>query len=141
MSGYLALYGIFMAIVRPAMVVAILAGLWAALKHASVPQHSRGTTWVAVAVPLVAWLVLIWTAAAAGMFEVGRIQVPLVPLAIILPLVIGLALLLSSHRIGTALDAAPAAWLVGLQVYRVLGANFLVLWSYGAMPGVFALPA
>src|SRR5262249_25463054 len=33
------------------------------------------------------------------------------------------------------------SWLVGLQVYRVFGGNFVVLWALGAMPGVWALPA
>jgi hypothetical protein len=39
------------------------------------------------------------------------------------------------------LDAVSPAWLVGLQVYRVLGAVFLVRWASGALPGAFALPA
>ena len=32
-------------------------------------------------------------------------------------------------------------WLVALQVYRVLGSAFLIGWVYGAVPGIFALPA
>src|SRR5262249_57804764 len=83
----------------------------------------------------------IWVSAAAGAFEGGRRRIPLLPLAIVLPLPIGLAFLMRSSRIAAALDAAPPSWLVGLQVYRVLGANFLALWAYGAIPGVFALPA
>jgi len=39
------------------------------------------------------------------------------------------------------LDAMPASWLVGLQVYRILGGIFLVGWARGAIPGIFALPA
>ena len=129
------------AVVRPAIVIAILTGLWLALQRATLPPRSRLTTWLAVAIPLVAWLALIWTSAAAGVFEFGRIRIPLVPLAVIVPPVIGLTLLIRSDRITTALDAAPSAWLVGIQVYRVIGANFLALWAYGAIPGVFALPA
>jgi hypothetical protein len=48
--------------------------------------------------------------------------------------------LLLSKRLGEALDAMPATWLVALQVYRVLGAVFLVNWACGAAPGIFALP-
>jgi hypothetical protein len=33
------------------------------------------------------------------------------------------------------------SWLVGVQVYRVLGVIFLVLYAGGHLPGVFALPA
>jgi hypothetical protein len=140
MSTYLAFYGILIALVRPAIVIAVLAGLWVALKRAMLPPRSRVTTWLAVAIPLVAWLALVWISAAAGVFEVGRSRTPL-PLAVILPPVIGLTFLMRSGRIAAALDAAAPGWLVGIQVYRVLGANFLVLWAYGAIPGVFALPA
>jgi hypothetical protein len=141
MSGYRAFGGILVAVVRPVIAIAVLTGLWVALKRAPLPPRSRVTTWLAVAIPLVTWLVLIWISAAAGVFEVGRSQIPLVPLAVILPPVIGLTFLMRSGRIATALDAASPGWLVGIQVYRVLGANFLALWAYGAIPGVFALPA
>jgi len=141
MHAYLAFYAVLMAIVRPAIVIVVLTGLGGALKRATLPQRSRVTTWLAVAIPLVAWLALIWTAAAAGVFEVGRSRIPLVPLAVILPLVIGVPLLVRSGHIATAIEAASPSWLVGLQIYRVLGANFLALWAYDAIPGVFALPA
>jgi hypothetical protein len=60
----------------------------------------------------------------------------------VLPIIIALPLLIRSQRIAAAIDAAPASWPIGLQVYRVVGGNFLVLWAYGgAIPGVFALPA
>jgi len=138
MNHYLTFYEIVIAVVRPAIVIAILTGLWLALQRATLPPRRRVTTWLAVAIPLVVWLALIAT---AGVFEFGRIRIPLVPLAVILPPVIGLTLLIRSDRIATALDAAPSSWLVGVQVYRVIGANFLALWAYGAIPGVFALPA
>ena len=35
----------------------------------------------------------------------------------------------------------PASWLIGLQVYRVIGGLFLAGWARGVVPGVFALPA
>jgi hypothetical protein len=141
LARYLAFYGILIAIVRPAIVFAVLTGLWVALNRAMLPQRNRVATWLAVAIPLVTWLALIWIVAAAGVFRVGRVSIPLVPLAVILPLVIGLTSLMRSDRIASAVDAASPSWLVGIQVYRVLGANFLALWAYGAVPGVFALPA
>jgi hypothetical protein len=141
MNHYLALYEILITLVRPAILIAILAGLWAALQRTALPPRHRLTTWASVAIPLVAWLSLIWIVAAAGGFEFGRTRLPLVPLAVILPPVIALTLLTRSGRIGAALGAAPLGWLVGIQVYRVIGANFVVLWAFGAIPGVFALPA
>ena len=35
----------------------------------------------------------------------------------------------------------PTSWLVGLQVYRVLGGILLVGWARGVIPSLFALPA
>jgi hypothetical protein len=58
-----------------------------------------------------------------------------------LSLLIGLVLLLRSGRIGQLLDAIPASWLVGVQVYRIFGSVFLVGWLNGSLPGVFAVPA
>jgi hypothetical protein len=49
--------------------------------------------------------------------------------------------LLPSKRIAAVLDAIPPSWLVGLQLYRVLGGLFLVGWLQGQIPGEFALPA
>jgi hypothetical protein len=39
------------------------------------------------------------------------------------------------------LDAMPASWLIGPQVYRVFGGIFLVGWASGVVPGLFVLPA
>jgi hypothetical protein len=49
--------------------------------------------------------------------------------------------LMRSNRIASLLDAMPLSWLIGLQLYRILGGIFLVNWAHGAIPGVFALPA
>jgi hypothetical protein len=60
----------------------------------------------------------------------------------VLPIMIGLFALMRSERIAAAIDLASPGWLIGLQVYRVLGINFVILWGLGgAIPPVFALPA
>src|SRR5262249_56779193 len=66
---------------------------------------------------------------------------PLLPLAIFLPVIIGAPLLLLSKRVGQLLDAMPATWLVALQLYRVFGSVFLVAAVRGVLPGLFAFPA
>ena len=40
-----------------------------------------------------------------------------------------------------AIEAVPQSWIVGVQLYRVLGVIFLVLYASGKIPGAFALPA
>jgi hypothetical protein len=46
-----------------------------------------------------------------------------------------------SKSMATALDAAPAWWLLASQGYRIAGVLFVRLWAAGALPGSFALPA
>ena len=91
--------------------------------------------------PYTLWLSIIWSVAITGVFRPGNSTLPLVPLAIFLPVIVGVPILLRSKRIGEVLDAMPASWLVGLQVYRVLGGIFLVGWARGVIPSLFALPA
>src|SRR5260221_1713559 len=142
LSAYLSFYGAAVSIIRPIIIIAILTGLWVVLRRTDLTLALRTGTWLAVALPLVAWFVFIWNVAAAGALEARPGALPFLPVAIVLPIIIALPLLTRSQRIAAAIDAAPASWLIGLQVYRVIGGNFLVLWAYGgALPRVFALPA
>ncbi len=122
---------------RILIVAAVLFGLWRGLDYAGFARSERTRTWLFVAVPLLAWFALVWTLAPTGVFRVF----PVVPLAIVVPVAIGLVLLMRSHRIAAALDALPPSWLVGLQVYRVFGGAFLVQLALGQLAPVFALPA
>jgi hypothetical protein len=132
-------------VVRWLMIAGIALGLWIGLSRTALDSRARTFTWLAVVIPLVAWHQIVWQLAVASGFERafdldGRFLPP-APLAIILPLLIFLPLVLRSQRIGAALDAIPPSWLVGFQVYRVLGFVFLTRWMAGTLPGVFALPA
>lgn len=118
---------------RLAIVAVILWGTWLALTRAGYAGRARLTAWSAVAVPLLVWQSLIWWLAVEG--------APLLPAAVVLPLLIGLPLLLWPRPIGRLLDTTPPAWLVGLQVYRIFGSIWLVGWLAGSLPAVFALPA
>jgi len=126
---------------RLAIHIAIVLGLWLALERTGLTQRRRLGVWLAVVVPYTLWLAVIWSAAVNGVFRPGSNTPPLVPLAIFLPVIVGVPILLRSKRIGEVLDAMPASWLVGLQVYRILGGIFLVGWARGVVPGIFALPA
>ena len=126
---------------RLAIHIAIVLGLWLALERTGLTQRRRLGIWLAVVVPYTLWLAVIWSGAVNGAFRPGNNILPLVPLAIFLPVIIGAPILLRSKRIGEVLDAMPASWLVGLQVYRIFGGIFLVGWARGVVPGIFALPA
>jgi hypothetical protein len=126
---------------RLAIHIAIVLGLWLALERTELAPRRRLAVWLAIVVPYTLWLAVIWSAAINGVFRPGYSTLPLVPVAIFLPVVVGVPMLLRSKRIGEVLDAMPASWLIGLQVYRVFGGIFLVGWARGVIPGLFALPA
>ena len=121
----------------------IALGLWLGLERTELSLTQRRNVWLTVLIPYTVWMALIWSAAINGVFRPGvsPIPVPLVPLAIVVPVLVGLPILLRSQRIGEVLDAMPPTWLVGLQVFRVFGSIFLVNWLLNLAPGVFALPA
>lgn len=130
--------GTTQAVVRIVILALVLYGLWRGLAGSHLPARTRLIRWGTVAVGLIVWAAIAWWLALQGMFQQFDF---LLPLAIVLPLLIGLPLLLRSAWLGDVLDLTPPSWLVGLQVYRVLGSVFVLGWLLGLLPGVSALPA
>ena len=137
----IAVSGISTVVARVFIHVLIALGLWLGLERAELTPVQRRNTWLAVIIPFTLWLGLIWGSAINGVFRGAVASIPLLPLAIFLPVIIGTPILLMSKRIGQVLDAMPASWLIALQVYRVLGSVFLIGWARDVVPGIFALPA
>jgi hypothetical protein len=125
---------------RLIVIATILFGLWRALGRTTLDRGTRLATWWTIALVLLIWQAVAWSLALAGVFRVG-VGVPTLPLAFLLPVLVGLPILLRSRTLGVVLDATPPSWLIGLQVYRVFGSVFLVTWAAGGLPTVFALPA
>ena len=116
-------------------------GLWLGLESTDLTPGQRCTTWLAIMIPYTLWFAVAWSAAINGVFRTGASPLPLLPLAIFLPVIVGAPLLLLSKRVGQVLDAMPVTWLVAVQLYRVFGAVWLVGGLRGTLPGVFGLPA
>lgn len=116
-------------------------GLWLGLEGTSLTPRQRQATWLFIMIPFTLWATVAWTAAINGAFRAGVSSLPLLPAAILLPVIVGAPVLLSSKRIGQLLDAMPAAWLIALQLYRVFGSQWLAYWLRGVIPGLWALPA
>jgi len=119
----------------------IAVGLWLGLERTDLTPGQRRTTWLAVMVPFTLWVAIAWSAAINKVFRTGASDLPLLPLAIFLPVIIGAPLLLLSKRAGQVLNAMPTTWLVALQLYRVNGSVFLAAGLSGLLPGMWALPA
>jgi hypothetical protein len=115
--------------------------LWQGLEDSDMTPAQRRNLWLGIMIPFTLWLAVIWGGAVNGVFRPGTVPLPLLPIAIFLPVIIGTPMLLRSKRLGRVLDAMPATWLIALQLYRVFGAIFLVSWMRGVAPGAFALPA
>jgi len=140
---WLAPTGIPTVLVRLAIYVAILTGVWLGLRRTDFSASKRVGVWLAIALPFTIWMGVAWYLAVTGTFHVipGAARLPRLPIAIFLPLILALPPLLWSRSIGALLDAMPPSWLIALQVYRVLGGIFLVNWLNGSVAGVFAWPA
>jgi hypothetical protein len=119
----------------------IALGWWLALAAANLTPGQRRATWLAVVVPVTLWAAVAWTAAINGAFRTGFSPLPLLPAAILLPVIVGAPLLVLSKRVGQVLDAMPDTWLVALQIYRILGVQWLAYGMRGLLPTIFALPA
>jgi hypothetical protein len=120
----------------------ILYGVWRALARTDYSPTTRVTAWLGVALALAIWIGTVWTLAVNEVFRQSIVgNVPALPFAIFLPMLIGIPVLTRSRAVGSLLDATPASWLVGVQVYRILGGAFLVYCIRGKIPGAFALPA
>lgn len=119
----------------------IALGLWLGLENAELTPGQRQATWWVFMVPFTLWSALAWTAAINGAFRAGASSLPLLPAAILLPVIVGAPVLLLSKRVGQLLDAMPTTWLVALQTYRIFGSQWLAYWLRGVLPGLWALPA
>ena len=67
--------------------------------------------------------------------------IPTIQCGILLPILIGALLIWRSETVRRISTAVPQEWLVGVQLYRALGVVFLILYSTGKLPGLFAWPA
>jgi hypothetical protein len=119
----------------------IALGLWLGLERTDLTPNQRRTTWLAIMVPFTLWAAVAWTAAINGVLRTSASPLPLLPLAIFVPVIIGAPLLLLSKRVGQLLDAMPTTWLAASQLYRVFGSQWLAYWLLGLLPGPWALPA
>ena len=87
------------------------------------------------------WLLLATALAANGYFLPGpTTRLPRVGYALI-PLILGYGLFRNWPALRQVVERTRPSWLIGVQLYRLLGAVFIAGYIQGLLPGVFALPA
>jgi hypothetical protein len=125
-----------------AVCAVLLAGIaYAARAERRASATAAGWPYAAAGVGVVAWGVLVLLLAQAGVFATDPdTTAPVIVAGVAVPVLAGVALL-RVPGVRRAVDRIPLQWLVGGQLYRVLGGLFLLAYARGEMPGEFALPA
>ena len=123
------------------IIAALLLGLRRALSRAEWSRDDQSRVMRISTAVLIGWFGI---AFALGFLEVYRAvsdRIPTLPFGILVPILIGGLLIVRSSTMARVLDAVLQHWLIGVQLYRALGAIFLILYGTGKMPGLFAWPA
>jgi hypothetical protein len=131
----------FIAAGAVAVLITILYGLNQALADAHWSTADRRQTLRVSAVILLGWLTAAITLGAMGIYHVASGDRPTIQYGILLPILIGALMIWRSETTKRVIAAVPQQWLVGVQLYRALGAIFLILYAAGKLPGLFAWPA
>ena len=76
-----------------------------------------------------------------GLYRTVSLEAPTIQYGLLIPIIVGVVLFRASRTLRRIVDAVPQQWMVNVQVYRVEGLIFLVLYATGRLPGVFAWPA
>jgi hypothetical protein len=123
------------------VITALLLGLSRVLDRAAWPETDRSKALGSMSSLLVGWFVVTVVTSIAGFYRPSYGKAPTIQYGLLIPIVVGLLLFRSWPLLRRILASVPNNWLVGVQLYRVLGVIFLVLYAGGHLSGLFALPA
>jgi len=126
---------------RAAIPLTLLTGIWLAARRASLPASEQRFVAAILSAAVIVWFALAWWLSKREFFVIAGDELPRIQFAVLLPIVAGLWVILRSQHTRAVVAAVPQSRLVGVQVYRALGAMFRLLWAQGMMPGEFAIPA
>ncbi len=120
---------------------ALIALLWIGVLRVSRAYDVPGAPAV-VGLLLAGWFLLTGTVGLYGVFRADiHARFPAIAVGILIPIVLGYSLPSVSASLRRLLAVTPVHWLIGIQVYRSVGALFLWLYAQDLLPGRFALPA
>lgn len=126
------------------MVLAVTLGvtiLVVFMVHGAVRRLKKNSLFsLMVAMILFGWLLVVVVLGPTRFFAINPLVAPNIILGFLL-LFILLKKAYSSHFIQTIADAIPQHWIIGLQIYRIVGISFFNLYNAGVLPAAFALSA
>lgn len=112
-------------------------GIVLVAERANISTVQKRFVQITSALLLSAWTAAIYLLAQNGYFRTtGAGPFP----AVLLTLILGFSLFFSA-TFKELLTVTPVHWIIGIQVFRVLGGIFLIGYVQGLLPGTFALPA
>jgi hypothetical protein len=123
------------------IIAALLLGLSRALQRATWPETDRAKTLWSVSSLLVAWFFVAIVTSIAGFYRPPSGKPPTIQYGLVAPIVVGVVLFRSWPMLRRTFAVVPNHWMVGVQLYRVLGVIFLVLYADGHLSALFAFPA
>lgn len=119
----------------------IVAALWYGVTHSNISAARKGRV-LALSTGIAAlWLLVALALSLSGAFATGATELPVIQYAILTPILLVPLLLLGTESGRAIVAALPLEWLIAAQVYRCLGAVFLVLYVSGKLPWEFGVPA
>lgn len=121
------------------VIASVLLTLRQALRSATWPEKDQAF-W-SLSSLVVGWFVVALATSIAGYYRPPAGRPPTIQYGLLIPIVVGVLLFRSWPLLRRALASVPSSWLVGVQLYRVLGIIFVVLYAGGHLPGLFAFPA
>jgi len=124
-----------------ATIVTAVIGISGAAKRSNWNESRRTQTVQVAAAVLVGWFVLAVALALLGVYSGASGKIPTIQFGIAVPILLGCLLIWRWPAVSRLIDAVPRHWVIAIQVYRVEGVTFLVLYATHSLPGLFALPA
>ncbi len=120
----------------------VWAGVYRALRTLDYSAADRTAPLALAGVFMGAWLALAIWLGSRGFFHGSPTEtVPKVAFGLVVPMAIALVILATSQRARDIVAATPVHLLIAVQLYRVEGAIFLIMYAAGRLPGEFGLPA
>jgi hypothetical protein len=124
-----------------ATIVAVVIGISRAVKRSNWKESRRRQAVQVAAAVLGGWFVLAVTLALLGVYSGATDRIPTIQFGIAIPILLGCLLIWRWPAVSRLIDAVPRQWVMAIQVFRVEGVTFLVLFAAHQLPGLFALPA
>lgn len=124
-----------------AVIAAILFGFHRALSRIGGFPDSHNRIMQSFTAVIIGWFIAALALALSGAYHATADRIPTIQYGLFVPIIAGMLLLYRSSTVRRLLDAIPQHWLIGIQVFRILGVTFLVLHASGMLPGLFAWPA